>query len=108
MGQPGFWDNQERAQQVIQKLKPLNALLKPFADLEGAAADLQALAELCDEDASLEGELEKELAKVEKQFSALELQTMLSGSQDASNAYLKVAAGAGGTEACDWASMLIR
>ena len=108
MGQPGFWDNQERAQQVIQKIKPLNGLLKPFADLESVAADLQALAELCEEDASLEGDLEKELARVEKQFGALELQTMLSGSQDASNAFLRVSAGAGGTEACDWASMLIR
>src|SRR5262249_18197129 len=108
MGQPGFWDNQARARQVIQQLKTLNGLLKPFADLQGTAADLQALAELSAEDDSLEPELEGELTKVEKQFGTLELQTMLSGSQDASNAFLKVSAGAGGTEACDWAQMLVR
>ncbi len=108
MGQPGFWDNQEKARQVIQQLKPLNGLLKPFSELESAAEDLKALGELSEEDSSLEAELDNELTKVERQFNALELQTMLSGSQDASNAYLKVSAGAGGTEACDWAQMLVR
>jgi hypothetical protein len=44
MGQPNFWDNTEKAQQVIQQLKPINGLLKPFEDLEGSAADLHALA----------------------------------------------------------------
>jgi peptide chain release factor 2 len=108
MGQPSFWDNPEKAQQVIQQLKPLNALLKPFEDLEGAAGDLKALVELCEEDASLESELEGELGKLEHRFADLELQTMLSGPQDASNAYLKIQAGTGGTEACDWAQMLMR
>jgi peptide chain release factor 2 len=108
MGQPNFWDNQERAQQTIQKLKPLNALLKPFEELDAAAADLQALAELCDEEASLEGELEAELGKLERRLADFELQAMLSGPQDASNAYLRIQAGTGGTEACDWAQMLLR
>ena len=99
MGQPSFWDNPEKAQQIIQQLKPLNALLKPFEDLEGAAGDLKALVELCDEEASLEPELEAELGKLEHRFGEFELQTMLSGPQDASNAYLKIQAGTGGTEA---------
>ena len=60
MGQSSFWDNPEKAQQVIGQLKPLNALLKPFEELEIAIADLQALAELAEEDGSLEGELEGE------------------------------------------------
>jgi peptide chain release factor 2 len=108
MGQASFWDNQEKAQETIQSLKPLNALLKPYADLETALGDLKALAELSDEDASVDGELESELAKLEKQLADFEMQAMLSGPQDASNAYLKIQAGTGGTEACDWAQMLMR
>jgi peptide chain release factor 2 len=108
MGQANFWDNQEKAQETIQMLKPLNALLKPYGDLETAVGDLKALAELSDEDPSLDGELETELTKLEKQLADFEMQAMLSGSQDASNAFLKIQAGTGGTEACDWAQMLMR
>ncbi len=108
MGQPSFWDNQEKAQQTIQQLKPLNSLLKPFDEMEGKAGDLKALEELCEEDASLEGELNEELTQLEPKLSDFELRAMLSGPQDTSNAYLKVQAGTGGTEACDWAEMLRR
>jgi peptide chain release factor 2 len=108
MGQPSFWDNQEKARQTIQLLKPLNALLNPRADLETKAGDLRALAELTDEDASLEPDLDLELVSVQKQLSDFELKAMLSGPQDGSSAYLKIQAGAGGTEACDWAQMLMR
>jgi peptide chain release factor 2 len=108
MGQPNFWDNPEKAQQVIAQLKPLNGLIKPFEELESAIGDLQALAELCQEDDSLEAELDAELGRLEQRFEGFELQAMLSGPQDASNAYLRVQAGTGGTEACDWAQMLLR
>jgi protein subunit release factor A len=108
MGQPTFWDNPEKAQQTIQQLKPLNAVLKPMEELETAAGDLQALAELAEEDASLEPELDGELARMEHRLGAFELRSMLSGPQDASNAYVKIQAGTGGTEACDWAQMLLR
>lgn len=108
MGQPNFWDNAEKAKQIIQQLKPLNAVLKPFEELESAIGDLQALADLSQEDSSLENELEAELGKVEKRLADFELQSMLSGPQDASNAYIKIQAGTGGTDACDWAQMLLR
>jgi peptide chain release factor 2 len=108
MGQPNFWENQEKAQQIIQSLKPLNALLKPFAELEAEAGDLGALAELCEEDASLESELAAELGRLERRVTDFELQAIMSGPQDASNAYLRIQAGTGGTEACDWAQMLLR
>jgi peptide chain release factor 2 len=108
MAQPTFWDNAERAQQVIQQLKPLNALLNPFADLESAAEDLRALAELTEEDPSLEPELQTELNKLERGLDDFELQAMLSGPQDASSAFVRIQAGTGGTEACDWAQMLMR
>jgi peptide chain release factor 2 len=108
MGQPNFWDNPEKAQQTIQLLKPLNGLLKPFEELEGSAGDLNALAELAEEHPDLDEELDHELTAMEKRFSEFELRSMLSGSQDASNAYLRIQAGTGGTEACDWAQMLLR
>jgi peptide chain release factor 2 len=108
MGQPSFWDNQEKAQQIIGQLKVLNVLLNPYEALAESAGDLHALAELAEEDDSLDEELEAELGKIEKRLDDFEMQSMLSGPQDASNAYLKIQAGTGGTEACDWAQMLVR
>jgi peptide chain release factor 2 len=108
MARPNFWDNPERARQVIQALKPLNALLHPYHDLETAARDLRALAELVEEDARLEPDLAAELSKVEAQLADFELKALLSGPQDASSAFLRIQAGTGGTEACDWAQMLLR
>jgi peptide chain release factor 2 len=108
MGQPTFWDNQEKARQVIAQLKPLNGLLEPFQELTVSIGDLGALGELADEDASLEPEVEAELGKLETKFNDFELRAMLSGPQDASSAFLRIQAGGGGTEACDWAQMLLR
>lgn len=108
MGGAGFWDNQEKAQQIIAQLKPLNGLIQPFDALVKQAEDLNALCELCAEDASLEPELEKELAAVEKKLAEFDLRAMFTGPQDASNAFVKISAGTGGTEACDWAQMLLR
>src|SRR5262245_60283264 len=108
MSAAGFWDNPEKAQQTINQTKPLNNLLKPYKELSAAGRDLAALYELAEEDPGLEAELEPALAGLEKQVEDFELQAMLDGAQDASNAYLKIQAGTGGTEACDWAEMLLR
>ena len=108
MGLPSFWDSSEKAQQVIQQLKILNGLLKPFEDVETATGDLQALGELAEEHPELEDEFGTELDRLEKSLADFELRSMLSGPQDASNAYLRIQAGTGGTEACDWAQMLMR
>jgi peptide chain release factor 2 len=108
MGQPNFWDNQEKAREVIGQLKPLNGVLQPFEALHTTSEDLRALCELTEEDASLEPELEKELGSVEHRLDEFELRAVMSGPQDASNAYVKIQAGAGGTEACDWAMMIMR
>jgi peptide chain release factor 2 len=108
MGQPGFWDNPDKAQEVIGRLKPLNGLLKPYEELETDAGNLQTLTELAEEDAGLEEELARELGPFEQRLADFELRSMLDGPQDASNAYLRIQAGAGGTEACDWAEMLLR
>jgi len=108
MGQPNFWDNQEKARETIAELKPLNALLQPYEALNASIEDLKALAELTEEDGSLEQELEKELGGIETRLDEFELRAVMNGPQDGSNAYVKIQAGAGGTEACDWAQMLIR
>src|SRR5260221_4150785 len=108
MGDATFWDNQERARKVINQLKPLNGLLKPFQELNDAIVDIGALAELCTEDASLEPELDQELNKTLARLDAFELKAMLSGPADANNAFLRIQAGAGGTDARDWAQMLPR
>jgi peptide chain release factor 2 len=108
MGKPGFWDNPEKAQQTIAQTKPLNAILKPYNELHAAVEDLKALCELSEEDAGLEAEVEPTLARLEHQVADFEMRSMLDGAQDASNAYLRIQAGTGGTEACDWADMLRR
>lgn len=108
MGASNFWDNQEKAQATIAKMKPLNGFLKPFEDMQAQMGDLEALAELCAEDESLEGELAGTLVALEKKMEDFELRAMLSGPADANNAYLRIQAGTGGTEACDWAQILQR
>jgi peptide chain release factor 2 len=108
MAQPHFWDNPDKAQEVIGRLKPLNGLLKPYEELEAAAGEIQTLVELAEEDEGLEEELARELGPFEKRLADFEMRAMLDGPQDASNAYLRIQAGTGGTEACDWAQMLLR
>src|SRR4051812_45766672 len=95
MGEPGFWDNQEKAQHTIKQIKPLNDVLKPYEELSAAVADVEAAAELGEEDASLEAEVESLLTQAERKLDAFEMQAMLAGAQDGSNAYLKIKARAG-------------
>ncbi len=108
MGEPSFWDNQDRAKQVIQQLKTLNALVKPYEELVAAIDDLKTMAELAAQDAGLEAELESELPKAEARLDGFEFKAMMSGPMDGANAFLRIQAGAGGTDACDWAQMLLR
>lgn len=107
-GDAGFWDNREKANKIIAMQKPLNNVLRPYNDLASAGQDLTALCELAEEDDGLESEIEPALAQLEQQVADFELKAMLDGAQDGSNAYLKIQAGTGGTEACDWAQMLLR
>ncbi|MCE9531124.1 MAG: peptide chain release factor 2 [Planctomycetes bacterium] len=108
MGEPNFWDNQEAAKKIINALKPLNGLLKPYEELTASAGDLQALAELTEEDPSLENDLLGEVDKVSGLYDRFELQAMMSGRHDASNAIVSIKPGAGGTDACDWAEIMLR
>ncbi len=89
-------------------MKLANSLLKPFEALTAAAGDLTAMAELAEEDPAFEAEIEPALAAAEEKYAAFELQTMMSGKQDAANAIVSIKPGAGGTDACDFAEMLYR
>src|SRR5262245_28971886 len=108
MGEPGFWDNQEKAKSTIQKVKALNALVKPYEELSKSSADFAAMLELAEEDAGFEAELEGELGKSMAKLARFELQAMMSGPQDTCSAIVSIKPGAGGTDACDWAEMIYR
>ena len=110
MNGPTFWNDQEKAKAIIQELKSLNAVLKPFEELGREADDLEASLELAEEsgDDSFDDEIQSAVEKAEADFEAFELRSMLGGPNDHCNAFVTIHAGAGGTEACDWAEMLLR
>jgi peptide chain release factor 2 len=110
MNGAAFWNDQDRAKAVIAELKTLKAVVEPFEALGRQADDLQALIDLADEagDSSLDDEIRAAVQRAKTDYEAFELRSMLSGNNDHCNAYLTVHAGAGGTEACDWAEMLMR
>ncbi|REK15604.1 MAG: peptide chain release factor 2 [Planctomycetota bacterium] len=108
MAQPGFWDNQEQAQATIGELKSINAVLKPLDEAIAAGEDLAVLVEMADEDASLEAEVAPEVDRIEKLVGELELKGLLSGPYDSKGAILTLHARDGGTDANDWAEMLLR
>ncbi len=110
MNGPAFWNDQDKAKEVIAELKTLNAVLKPFEELGKQADDLEASIELADEmgDDSFDDDIRLATTKAEEDFEKFELRSMLSGPNDHCNVFLTIHAGAGGTEACDWAEMLLR
>ncbi|HZO36341.1 MAG TPA: peptide chain release factor 2 [Solirubrobacteraceae bacterium] len=108
MGAPGFWDDQERAQQVSSEHARVTRRLEQMRSLEADVDDLEGLAELAAEDASIAEELEEQLAAVEARLSDLELERLFSGRYDRGDALVAVNAGAGGTDAQDWAEMVLR
>ena len=108
MGAPGFWDDQEGAAQVSAEHSRTARKLETFRALRGDVDDLADLAELAEEDPDLAGELDAQLAAVEERLEALEEERLFSGRYDAGDALVTVNAGAGGTDAQDWAEMVLR
>jgi len=108
MGAPGFWDDQERAAKTSAEHARAVKKVETYASLERDVEDLEPLAEMADEDPELAGELEEQIASVERRLEALELQRLFSGKYDAGDALVTVNAGAGGTDAQDWAEMVLR
>lgn len=108
--QPGFWDDVENSQKVLQKTGTLKNKVAAYDGLVSAYDDTLALIELAneEEDLSLLEEAQQELEAVRNEYEAQRLQTLLTGEYDSKNAILTFHAGAGGTEAQDWAEMLYR
>jgi peptide chain release factor 2 len=110
MAAPGFWDDQQKAQKVIAEANSLKGWLDPYKDSKARFHSVQELLpEAADSgDTAFVEELLLELGSIEKTLEELEIRRMLSGEMDDKNCFLSINAGAGGTEACDWALMLSR
>ncbi len=112
MTRPDFWDNQERANTFITELKALTAIVEPIESLGKKIEDMQVLLELLEESDGDEQEtykeLEAEAVRAARQLERVETMSLLSQPSDTRNCYFTIQAGAGGTESCDWAEMLLR
>jgi len=108
MGGGGFWEDSERAAAVSAEHSRASRRLQAFRELEGDVEDLDGLVEMAAEDASVEDEVGEQIASVEQRLAALEEQRLFSGPYDAGDALVSVNAGAGGTDAQDWAEMVLR
>ncbi len=110
MGSADFWNDQEAAQRVIGQVKALKARVDPLLSLSDDAGELGVLLQLAEEEqdqATLE-EVDQQLTKLENRLERAELQMLLGGKHDGRNCYLTIYAGDGGTEANDWAEMMLR
>jgi peptide chain release factor 2 len=108
MGQPGFWDRSEVAQQTVGKLKSLKSLVSPLQEVIAAQGDLTALMEMAEEDDSAVNEVRAEIERIEQRLDALELKALLNGPHDGAGAIMTINARDGGTDANDWAEMMLR
>jgi peptide chain release factor 2 len=105
---PGFWDNQTTAQGLVGELRRLTQEMKPVRELLAARDDISVLLEFAEEDEASEADLRAALDNVVPQLEAVELQAMLNRPEDSMNAFLSIQAGEGGTDASDWASIMLR
>ncbi len=108
MGAPEFWDNQESARQVVADLKALNLIVKPIEDINSSSEDMSAMLEMAEEDEAFAAEIVHEIARLEERLDELELKALLDGKHDAAGAIMTIHARDGGTDANDWADMLLR
>lgn len=110
MQQPGFWDNPEKAAEVVAELKSVKALIDPVEKVCERAEELAVLHGLAESenDQETKNEVDQALNELAAQTDRLELIILLAGPNDKGNCYFSIHAGAGGTESCDWAAMLLR
>ncbi len=110
MTRPGFWDEAEKAQKIMDERKAITSEVEPVQSLMSDFTDIGEMAELSHEEGDQDSltELAAEVENLLEKLDKVELTTTLSGKHDKNNAYLSIHAGAGGTESCDWASMLQR
>ncbi len=110
MEEPNFWDMAEKSSGYVKELKNLKDVVEEYNGLKRGYEDIETLLEMAyeAEDASLIPEIQSELDKFVEDLEEMRLNTLLSGEYDKDNAIVTLHAGAGGTESCDWASMLFR
>jgi peptide chain release factor 2 len=114
MAAPDFWSNRERAQADVEQVSRLRSLINPFQELEREIEDFSALQELAAEesDPTQRAQAEKEVAaehdRLAHKLNDFELRQFLSSENDRASAFVTIHSGAGGTESCDWADMLLR
>ncbi|WP_390175925.1 peptide chain release factor 2 [Rhodopirellula europaea] len=108
MAAPDFWNDSEAAQKVVMQLKGLKGIVSPLNELESSAEDLEALFEMADEDDSIVDEVRSEIERLEVVLDDLELKALLNGPNDSAGAIVTINARDGGTDANDWADMLLR
>ncbi len=108
MAAPDFWNDQEAAQQTIAQLKGLKAITRPLDDATGASDDLATMIEMAGEDEGFAAEVPDALVRLEETVEKLETKALLNGPLDPSSAILTINARDGGTDANDWAEMLLR
>ena len=110
MEAPGFWDDAEQSQKKMKELSSLKNDLEVYNKLESQKEDIELMIEMGyeDNDPEMIPEIQEMLDKFRQDFDDIRIKTLLSGEYDSENAIIKLNAGAGGTEACDWCSMLYR
>lgn len=110
MEAPDFWNHAQESQMKMKELKSLKDDIQSYEQLKRGYEDIETLLLMGEEenDLSLIPEIEEAVAAYQQQFEAIRVKTLLSGEYDANNAIVSLNAGAGGTESCDWASMLYR
>lgn len=108
MAKAGFWDDSRHANKLMRDLKYLKGCVDPFEDSLKKLEELQDLAEISKEDPEMLEQIRRELSSLGSDVDAVEIRSILGGPFDRNNAILSINAGAGGTESCDWAGMLLR
>ncbi|MCX7766142.1 MAG: PCRF domain-containing protein, partial [Candidatus Sumerlaeia bacterium] len=108
-----FWEDQQRARQIMTRLKELREVVKPWNDLLAEVEEINELLKLVEDEESEKSqrelqEIQELLNKCQQRLEELELRAYLDDPDDPKNCYLEIHPGAGGTESCDWAQMLLR
>jgi len=110
LGEPSVWDKPERAQALGRERSALEMVVKTIDDLDNGVRDSRELLDMAveEDDESMVADVQAELERLDKQLAVLEFNRMFSGETDANNAYLDIQSGSGGTEAQDWAEIVLR